>query len=106
MTEYTLHYQRFPKVLARIIPDEIYPSMYRIHWPNGDISDMVNLTRAKDAAVLIARRRYPEHNQSVGWIWRYTQRRHGRSPVRFEEVAATGHRATPKNASRVGAVSR
>lgn len=31
--------------------DDKYPSMWRVHTPNGRISDMVNLTRAKDAAM-------------------------------------------------------
>jgi hypothetical protein len=31
-------------------PDEKYPSMFRVHWPDRPPSDMVNLTRAKDAA--------------------------------------------------------
>jgi len=32
-------------------PDEKYPSMYRIHWADRPPSDMVNLSRAKDAAM-------------------------------------------------------
>jgi hypothetical protein len=35
----------------RVISDEKYPSMWRIHWADGEVSDMVNLTRAKDAAL-------------------------------------------------------
>src|SRR5262245_53590411 len=35
----------------RVIPDEKYASMWRIHAPTGEVSDMVNLTRAKDAAL-------------------------------------------------------
>jgi hypothetical protein len=34
----------------RVISDEKYPTMWRIHWADGEVSDMVNLTRAKDAA--------------------------------------------------------
>jgi len=34
-----------------VAPDEKYPSMYRIHWPDRPPSDMVNLTRAKEAAL-------------------------------------------------------
>lgn len=30
-------------------PDGHYPAMWRIHWPDGEVSDMVNLTRANDA---------------------------------------------------------
>jgi hypothetical protein len=31
-------------------PDAEYPNLYRIHY-KGEVSDMVNLSRAKDAAV-------------------------------------------------------
>jgi hypothetical protein len=36
-----------------IVPDEYYPQMWRVRRPNGSLSDMVNRTRAKDAAVTI-----------------------------------------------------
>jgi hypothetical protein len=32
-----------------IVPDGKWPGMYRIKLPNGQLSDMLNLTRAKDA---------------------------------------------------------
>jgi hypothetical protein len=35
----------------RVVSDEKWPLMWRIHWADGEVSDMVNLTRAKDAAV-------------------------------------------------------
>ena len=34
---------------ARLIPDAVYPGMCRVRWPDGRVSDMVNLTRANDA---------------------------------------------------------
>jgi hypothetical protein len=34
---------------ARLIPDAVYPGMYRVRWPDGRVSDMANLTRANDA---------------------------------------------------------
>lgn len=33
----------------RIVPDAKWPGMYRIRCPDGSLTDMVNLTRAKDA---------------------------------------------------------
>jgi hypothetical protein len=33
----------------KIVPDSTYPGMYRVRWPDGTLSDMVNLTRANDA---------------------------------------------------------
>lgn len=34
---------------SKLIQDKTYPEMYRIEWPDGEISDMVNKTRAKEA---------------------------------------------------------
>lgn len=36
-------------------PDSKWPGMWRIHAPNGRISDMVNLSRARDACLAQAR---------------------------------------------------
>ena len=36
-----------------IVPDERYPQMWRIRRPNGSLSDMLNRTRAKDAAMAL-----------------------------------------------------
>jgi len=38
------------KVITRIEPDAAYPGMWRVRKADGSLSDMVNLTRAKDAA--------------------------------------------------------
>ncbi len=46
MNIYSLH--RGGRVLVRIIPD---PPLYRIEWPDIGLSDRVNLTRAKQAAL-------------------------------------------------------
>jgi hypothetical protein len=35
----------------RIVRDQKYPNMWRIEFPDGKLSDMVNRTRAKDAAM-------------------------------------------------------
>lgn len=32
----------------KIVKDEKYDNMYRIQWPNGDLSDMYNLPRTKN----------------------------------------------------------
>lgn len=42
--------------LAIVEPDAKYPFLYRIRYPDGHLSDMVNLTRAKDAACWFALR--------------------------------------------------
>ena len=35
--------------VVSIITDAVWPRMYRLRFPDGHLSDMVNLTRAKDA---------------------------------------------------------
>jgi hypothetical protein len=45
---YSLYRGRSRKVLVRIIPDG---RLYRIEWPDIGLSDRVNLTRAKAAAL-------------------------------------------------------
>jgi len=42
--------RRVVELGSRIVPDAVYPGMYRVRRPDGSLSDMVNLTRAKDAA--------------------------------------------------------
>jgi hypothetical protein len=41
-------------LLLTVEPDSKYAGMYRIRFPDGGLSDMANLTRAKDAAVTLA----------------------------------------------------
>jgi len=33
----------------KVIPDADFPGMYRVRWPDGTLSDIVNLSRANDA---------------------------------------------------------
>ena len=33
-----------------VVPDRDWPGMYRVRRPDGSVTDMVNLTRARDAA--------------------------------------------------------
>jgi hypothetical protein len=42
---------RSGRILARIEPDTTWPGMWRVKTPDGSYSDMVNRTRAKDAAI-------------------------------------------------------
>jgi hypothetical protein len=41
-------------LLATVEPDGHWAGMYRVRFPNGHLTDMVNLTRAKDAAIVLA----------------------------------------------------
>jgi hypothetical protein len=47
--KFTLHF-RGSKALLCVIPDAVHPNMWRISCA-GRLSDMVNLARAKDAAL-------------------------------------------------------
>jgi hypothetical protein len=40
--------------LAEIVQDAKYPMMWRVRKPDGSLSDMLNRTRAKDAAQVMA----------------------------------------------------
>jgi hypothetical protein len=42
------------RILATVIPDLEWPNMYRVQMPGHQVSDMVNLARAKDAAMCLA----------------------------------------------------
>jgi len=42
--------------VRQIVADEKWPGMWRVRHSDGRLSDMVNLTRAKDAAAAGARR--------------------------------------------------
>ena len=43
-------------VVVRVVPDERWPGMWRVRYPDGRLTDLVNITRAKDAAFSIALR--------------------------------------------------
>jgi hypothetical protein len=42
--------------LIRIVPDQKYPHMWRVELPDDRLTDMVNRSRAKDAALSFADR--------------------------------------------------
>ena len=58
--------QRQPKA----VPDAAHPGMWRVRWRDGRLSDMTNLTRAKDAVACFMeteeRRRRGRHRPSEG----------------------------------------
>jgi hypothetical protein len=41
--------RKAPKLDPRVVPHEHWPGMFRIRRPDGSLSDMVNLTRVRDA---------------------------------------------------------
>jgi hypothetical protein len=60
MPTLSLHLGNKHAPLAHVIPDGQWPNMWRIRWADGEVSDMVNFARAKDAAVTIC-----AHNLSL-----------------------------------------
>jgi hypothetical protein len=40
--------------VAQVVPDAKWPGMWRVCLPDGRLTDMVNRTRAKDAALALA----------------------------------------------------
>jgi len=47
-----LYFQR--RKMFEVVQDAKYPKMWRVRHPDGRLSDMVNLTRARDAATGLA----------------------------------------------------
>jgi hypothetical protein len=44
------------KAAVTLVPDPDWPNIWCVRLPNGQLTDMVNLTRAKDAARPLSRR--------------------------------------------------
>ena len=51
---HTLHWGGSKAPVISVLPDKIYPTMWRSKHRDGKLSDMANLTRARDAAFAIA----------------------------------------------------
>ena len=65
---HTLHLDRRAAAIVSVVPDQAYSGMWRVRLPDGSLTDMVNLTRAKDAALhhaLTALNRKPEAKEPV-----------------------------------------
>ena len=55
-----------------VCPDQKYPSIWRVLHPDGRLSDRLNLTRAKDAAIALARSRGLGRGEVIRWDTRET----------------------------------
>src|SRR5262245_5210700 len=51
---FALHRRQAKTPLLHVVPDTVYPGMWRVRFPDGRLTDMTNLTRAKETAVAIA----------------------------------------------------
>ena len=61
---------RFTGVI--VCADDQWPGMWRVHAPDGRVSDMVNLVRAKDAAISWGRPKGVGGSKDVRWHRRQT----------------------------------
>lgn len=50
-----------------IVKDDKYDKMFRIIWPDGKVSSMGNLTRAKEASILYARSKLKDWDTVHRW---------------------------------------
>jgi hypothetical protein len=66
MDEWRLYLGTKPTGIV-VRPDEKYPSMYRVHWPDRLPSDLVNLARAKEAAMRWAGRAGSGDSLRLNW---------------------------------------
>ena len=51
---------------AKIITDSQWPGMFRVEYPPGTVSDMTNLTRARDAAISIVAHHLNQEARKTG----------------------------------------
>ena len=51
---WSLHVEGRRGAVLDVVRDEAHPQMWRIRHPDGRLSDTVNLSRAKDAAISVA----------------------------------------------------
>jgi hypothetical protein len=79
------------RALLHVVPDATYPAMWRIRHLDGRLSGIVNLSRAKDAAISLA----------LG-ILNGDKRRAVASPMRESESAATPGALRTRTSSGAG----
>jgi hypothetical protein len=66
----------------RVVPDADYSAeMWRVVWPGGQVSDLANLSRVKDAALVVCERGPPRRDASrLHWKINPLQSRSGGQP--------------------------
>jgi hypothetical protein len=97
---FALRYGHTRTPLALVAPDFDWPDMWRIAWPDGRLSDLVNLPRAKDAAEAISERGPPARNRRL-FHWHTSKTPRGAAPVRQTGTALARHSSDEKNASLI-----
>jgi hypothetical protein len=53
---WALHAIGHRSAIVRVVIDKVWPGMWRVRHPDGRLSDMANLTWAKDGAIAVAMR--------------------------------------------------
>jgi hypothetical protein len=61
-----LLYGNSRKLVGTVVQDRTYASMWRVQLPDGSLSGMLNLARAKDAAMVAAGREVADR-RSLRW---------------------------------------
>jgi hypothetical protein len=74
----TLYCGDSTRPLAVVVPDDLHDGLFRIRFDSGQISDLTNLVRAKDAAVSIA----DCHGKAFRWQ-AYATEATGSPPMRW-----------------------
>src|SRR5262245_39372287 len=107
-----LYYGGSRRPLIYVVPDDRRPGMWRLAWPDGRLSNLVNLARAKDAAVAICERGPPARNRRR-FTWKKERsdavseappmRRRAPAYVQAPPSAKAIRRASPR-VPRIGAV--
>lgn len=65
LVEHVLCYGASRTPMARVVPDAVWPGMWRIVWEDGTQSDMLNLPRARDAAAVVCERGPPTRDRRL-----------------------------------------
>lgn len=79
--------------------DAVYPAMWRIGRCGIELSDMVNLSRAKEGGLSWARPRGLGGQETISWKWHHREKRLGVRQSKNNGVSATHVAAGDKNAS-------
>ena len=53
------------RVLAAVEPDRDWPGMWRVRMPDGHLTDILNLSRAKDTAASLALGVLNQHREAA-----------------------------------------
>jgi hypothetical protein len=89
MADYALHYGRSPKPLLFVVADPDWPPMYRVKRLDGQLSGLLNLTRAREAGRLIGRYLVSSHEPNR-LHWKEARQGCGRmSAGEFNRAAGT-----------------